>query len=82
MYYTAFLELNSCRNSGQGYIGPVSWLAMVQYCEACGIEGEQAEDLIYYVSAMDEAYIKLRVKQMKQETDAAMRAAKAKGGRR
>ncbi len=67
LFYAAFWELNSCRS--QGYAeGPIGWLTMHEYCVVNEIEGEQREDLFYFVQKMDSAYLDYRVKQIEKQT--------------
>lgn len=64
LYFTAFMELTTCRAIGFGD-GPIPWTATQRYCEVNEIEGEQREDLFYLVGYMDAAYLKWR----KQQSD-------------
>ena len=77
LYLTAFMELQSCRFSGSGYVAPISFLTMVEYCEKCGVVGEQAEDLIFLVSRMDEAYLRHLSEKTRAERELSKHAAKA-----
>lgn len=56
LYYTAFLDLHGCRQLGT-VMGPIDWLAIDRYCERHDITGEQYEDMHYFVSRLDEAYL-------------------------
>lgn len=57
IYYTAFLDLTTCRQLGYGAEGPISWLVIDEYADRSGFEGEQREDLFYHVQEMDRAYV-------------------------
>ena len=57
LYYTAFLDLHGCRQLGHA-LGPIDWLTIDRYCERYKLEGEQYEDMHYFVSHMDAAYLK------------------------
>lgn len=57
LYYTAFLNLHGCRQLGTA-MGPIDWITIDRYCERYGLEGEQYEDMHYYISHMDAAYMK------------------------
>lgn len=57
LYYHAYLELHTTRSWAFGP-GPIPWSAVRDYAEAHRFDVEQTEDLLYYVSKMDEAYIK------------------------
>jgi len=56
-YYTAFMDMTSCRELGYGQVGPVSWLTIQRYCEVYGIEGESREDMFYHVHKLDRTYL-------------------------
>ena len=56
LFYNAFWDLDSCRNSGWG-MGPIPWLAMRDYATTFGFTEEQEEDLYYHVRLMDNAYL-------------------------
>lgn len=68
MYYLAFLDLTSCRGSGYGTEGPISWLAIAEYAEHKAIEGEQLEDLFYFVTNMDATYLEFKTKKIANST--------------
>ena len=57
LFFGAFLDLDGDRPSGWT-IRPIPWTALMNYAEAYNIVDEQREDLLYYVRAMDKAYIK------------------------
>lgn len=65
-YYSAFLELTSCRFLGFGE-GPISYLAMQNYCEVNDVVGEQRDDLVYHIQQMDAAYLKWRGTQLEKK---------------
>lgn len=70
LYYQAFFDLHSCRQRGEG-IGPIDWLAIDRYCERNGIEGEQYEDMHFFIARMDHAYLEDVAKQQEKKlTDA------------
>lgn len=56
LYYLAYNELHSCRSWSFG-AGPIPWSATKDYAVANRLDEEQTEDLLYYVSKMDQAYI-------------------------
>lgn len=75
LYYTAFLDLHGCRQLGTA-MGPVDWLTVDRYCERHELEGEQYEDMHYFISHMDAAYMKYETEKSeadrkKRETEAA-----------
>lgn len=53
LYFTAFTDLTSSRTDG-----PISWLSISDYCIVNEIEGEQRDDLFYFVTNMDSKYLK------------------------
>lgn len=55
LFMTAFMDLHSCRPAGFG-LSPIPWTAIHDYCERLDIIGEQREDLLYHVQALDDAY--------------------------
>lgn len=76
LFYTAFLDLHGCRQLGD-HMGPIDWLTIDRYCERNGIEGEQQEDMHYFVSKMDEAYLNHFRAKSKAAHETAMRQVKA-----
>lgn len=56
LYYAAFMDLNGVRQLGMA-LGPIDWLAIDRYCERHDITGEQYEDMHYFVSRLDEAFL-------------------------
>jgi hypothetical protein len=63
LFYNAFLELTSCRSNGMG-IGPISWLAMMEFCDRFEIYNDQREDFVYYVRQLDEVYLSWNNKEL------------------
>lgn len=68
IYYIAFMDLTSCRGSGYGTEGPISWLSINQYADAKQFEGDQREDVFYYVQRLDTVYLEFKTKKLKAET--------------
>lgn len=60
IYYRAFLDLTTCRNSGGMSEGPIRWDSVVTWCQFYGLSKEQSEDLIYFIGKMDSAYLKYK----------------------
>lgn len=56
MYYGAYLDLMTCRTLGMG-LGPIPWTAINQYAKAYDYTEEQEDDLQFYISRMDNAYL-------------------------
>lgn len=68
LYYIAFMDLTSCRGTGYGTEGPISWLSTHTYADAKGFEGEQREDLFYFVGKLDMAYLDHKTKKLQAST--------------
>lgn len=68
IYYIAFMDLTSCRGTGYGTEGPISWLVINQYADAKHFEGEQHEDLFYFVQKLDMIYLDFKTKKLKEST--------------
>jgi hypothetical protein len=64
IYYEAFLALTTCRALGHGAQGPISWLTIAEYADRNDFEGEQREDLFYFIAHMDKAYLDFQIKRM------------------
>ena len=56
LYYNGFLDLSSCRSVGMA-LGPIPFMAMLEYCVLRGIEGEQQEDFVWLVQRLDAKYL-------------------------
>lgn len=61
LYIEAFTELSTCRPSGFG-ISSIPFLAIVEYAKLYGIEGEDFDDFLYVIRAMDSEMIRLESK--------------------
>lgn len=59
LYFLAFFELSSCRPIGMDE-GPIPWIAIWDYCERLGIEGDQRDDMFYHIRSMDNAYFQYK----------------------
>jgi hypothetical protein len=68
LYYVAFSDLTSCRGQGYGTEGPISWLTINQYADLQGFEGEQRQDLFYFVQHMDVVYLQYKTDKLKAKT--------------
>lgn len=55
LYYAAFYDLVGVR-SGFGD-GPILWTAIADYARAGGFDEEQTDDLFYYITRLDAAYM-------------------------
>jgi hypothetical protein len=61
LFYGAFLDLCTCR-SGFGD-GPISWKSVEEYCMISEFSVDQKDDLHYFITKMDEEYLKWRQRQ-------------------
>jgi hypothetical protein len=57
LFYIAFMDMSSCRQMGYMAIGPIDWLTINAYCIAYQLQGEQREDMFYFIGQMDVAYL-------------------------
>lgn len=55
---TAFYNLSSCRQFGEGVPGPIPWDKVVQYASRAGLDEENTETLVFIMREMDAAYLK------------------------
>lgn len=65
-YFNAFKYLSTCRKSGFG-IGRITYFDCVKYCEVNDIVGDQRDDLVTIILAMDETYVEFCEKKNKQK---------------
>jgi hypothetical protein len=56
IYWDAFGVLTTTRMMGQGFIGPIPWTAVIQYCDRYELDFEQSERMIAYLRALDKVY--------------------------
>lgn len=59
IFFNAFQDLTTARTYGMSE-GPIPWLAVAQYCDYNGYEGDLWEDVMYHVRALDREYLKIR----------------------
>lgn len=62
------MDLTTCRGTGYGTEGPISWLTINQYADIKGFEGQQREDLFYFVGMLDMVYLDFKTKKLKAST--------------
>ena len=67
LYFTAFIELSSCRPVGMG-MGSIPWTSIADYGEAYGFDGEQRDDLFFFVRALDKAFLDYYKEKHKNES--------------
>lgn len=58
LYYGAYFELDSCRKESASGAGPIGWDVIEFWAIRNALDADQAEDLQYYISRMDSAYLK------------------------
>lgn len=56
LFYTGFLELTSNRSMGAA-LGPIPFLAILEYCLIKGIEGEQQDNFVWLIQRLDQKYL-------------------------
>lgn len=66
LYYFAFVDLCGDRQTGWG-VGPIPWTAKQRYAEKHGFSEEQTEDLYFFLTEMDRAYIQYMEKKSKSK---------------
>lgn len=59
LFYIAFTDLSTCRAIGMAE-GPIPWTAVQAYCDELLLDGDQREDMFFYIREMDAAYLKHR----------------------
>jgi hypothetical protein len=48
--------------------GPISWMTIAEYADRKQIEGEQREDLFYFVAYLDAVYLDHKAKKLEAKT--------------
>ncbi len=56
-YFNAFKELSTCRVSTFS-LGCITYFMCCEYCDRNNVTGDQREDFIVIIQAMDDAYMK------------------------
>ena len=57
MYLNAFFELDASRQVGME-VGKIPWHIMIEYARYHALSEEQTDNLVYFVKALDTAFIK------------------------
>lgn len=57
LYFIAFLELTTCRNSGWGATPIPSW-CIDEFCARNGLDDEDSDEMHYQIRHMDQAFLK------------------------
>jgi len=67
MYYSAFLDLTTCRPQGMTE-GPISWMTIAEYADRKELRGAQREDLFYFIAHLDAVYLDHKTKKLEAKT--------------
>jgi len=67
LYFSAFLDLTSCRALGYSSEGPISWLSINEWALVHELDAEQRENLLYFIPRMDAAFLEHRAKKLNAE---------------
>jgi hypothetical protein len=67
LYFNAFTELNTCRNSGWG-AGPIPSWCIGEYCDRLGLTPDESEDMYYHIRKLDEAFLKYNARKNKEKS--------------
>lgn len=57
LYWTAYHEISTDRPQSISEIAPIPFSAIARYAKIFGICGEDFEDLLYFVRAMDRTFL-------------------------
>lgn len=68
-FYSAFLDLSTTRPLTDHAEGPISWLAINEYCKHHGIVGEQRDDMEILIPQIDLEYVRKCRELRKQARD-------------
>lgn len=55
LYYNAFQDLSTSRQTGFG-VGSIPWQAINDYCLTYEVDGEQREDMFFFIARLDATY--------------------------
>ena len=75
LYLIAFQNLNCDRVSGFE-LGPIPTMAILNYAKYNGVEGIEADNFLYIIRCMDNAFIRFHDKKQKAKDAAEKRKAK------
>jgi len=65
-YYESFMELSNDRQMGFG-VGPIPSNSIFQYCKFYSVCGNEFEDFLFLIRAMDSAFLKLTLSKSKKK---------------
>jgi hypothetical protein len=74
-YLAAFRQLSTCRHVGE-QIGPIPWVAIVEYARHCRLDDDVADVFVQAIMAMDAGYMEDQHRQMEQARREADRKAR------
>lgn len=66
-YYTAFLELSTCRSAGFG-VGPIPWTAVNDYATRLGLTDDEFEGFSVVLKRLDAAYVSHETERQSKKT--------------
>ena len=66
-YLESFSELDTCRQIENA---PIPFVAITAYASHHGLEGDDIDDLMYYVRSMDNAFLKHSIEKQRREMKA------------
>lgn len=69
LYYSAFLDLSTCRSRGFGELGEIPWTATLRWAEVHELDEEQRDSLFHHIRAMDDVYLKFQAKKAKEASN-------------
>lgn len=57
LFFDAFMELSTCRNTGWSP-GPIPSWCISEFCVRMELDEETTDDMIYHIRQMDQAFMK------------------------
>jgi hypothetical protein len=77
LYLQAFFDLDSERTHGMG-LSPIPWSSMADYARTFDFDGEQTEDLFYFVRRLDSEHLKRLGEKQKAESNSGKKSARTR----
>jgi len=56
VYYSAWVDLDSCRSIGMA-VGPIPWTAIEEFCNVNGLDIDEKADMHYFLRKLDGVYL-------------------------
>lgn len=75
-YFEVFNLLTGSRPSSDGFVARIPYPTISLYCKDYGIEGEQREDLLHHLTAMDICFVAHTFAEMEKKAKAPPKTAK------